>query len=302
MTTSQTNLTKPQHLTSLATSAILVCVELTGTNLQKADRKVSNEVQIDKKAVNKAGRYVKNLLADDGDLKQVTNYRGIFNNWFNKNTYPWGGGWALLPMSRYPEFMQGYEDHVAVYKGVVENFLSKYEDKISNMAFELGTMFDRNDYPTIDELRGRFSMKLYKSEVPLGDFRVQVSQDLADDLYTHYTRQTEGVVTGIVTQQSEELVELMRRISHSCGTTESVGKDGEVKVRRNKIYETTIQQAMQLCDTIAKFNPANSVELIETRDSLDKILRDLNVDALKASDSLRVTTKEKIDDILAKFG
>jgi hypothetical protein len=292
---------KPQHITSLSTSAILVCIEITGSTLQKTDNRVSDEVTQSKKAVQDAGKFVSNLLANDPDHRKVTTYRGIVNNWMRQITYPWGGGWVLLPMARYIDFMKGYENHVNTYTALVETFLAKYDSKVSDMAFKMGDLFNKANYPTVDELRRKFTMKLSKCEVPVGDFRVQVSHDLADELRSYYIKQSEACVMDVVNSQSEMLLDLMERISHSCGMTEVKNEDGTTKLKRNHLYASTIEQVLRLCDTLSSFNPANNMKLEDARAGLQQVFSGMNLDALKESDSLRASTKAQVDDILAKF-
>ena len=64
-------LNKPQHITSLATSGLLVSVEVNVWSATKQDRAISNEVTIAKKADSNAGRFVKNLLANSPDHKAL---------------------------------------------------------------------------------------------------------------------------------------------------------------------------------------------------------------------------------------
>ena len=64
-------LESPNHVVSLATSAVLVNAEVSVWSATKQDRVISNEVTTAKKADHSAGRYVKNLLADDPTHKQL---------------------------------------------------------------------------------------------------------------------------------------------------------------------------------------------------------------------------------------
>jgi hypothetical protein len=58
-------LNKPNHLISLASSGVLVSVDVNVWSATKQDRGISNEVTTAKRADQSAGRYVKNLLADN---------------------------------------------------------------------------------------------------------------------------------------------------------------------------------------------------------------------------------------------
>ena len=75
---------QPSHIISLATSAILVSVDVNVWSATKQDRTISDEVTHAKKADSSAGRFVKNLLADDLFHKRVSNYRQTIYNWLNQ--------------------------------------------------------------------------------------------------------------------------------------------------------------------------------------------------------------------------
>ena len=75
-------LQQPKHLISLASSALLVSVDINVWSATKQDRTISNEVTTAKRADRSAGRYVKNLLADHPKHKAIVNYRQTIYNWF----------------------------------------------------------------------------------------------------------------------------------------------------------------------------------------------------------------------------
>ena len=75
------NLEQPNHIISLATSAVLVSVDVNVWSATKQDRVISDEVTTLKNADSSAGRFVKSLLADDTHHKKVSNYRQTIYNW-----------------------------------------------------------------------------------------------------------------------------------------------------------------------------------------------------------------------------
>ena len=153
-------LNKPQHIISLATSSVIVSVDMSVWTGSKQDRVISDEVTTSKNADRNAGRFVKHLLADDPDHKAVLNYRQTVYNWLQRDTYDWSGSQRILPVISLPEFMKKYEVHRIEFSKLVDSFLAKYPAIVSNMAFNMGDMFQRGDYPSADQLRHKFSMNL----------------------------------------------------------------------------------------------------------------------------------------------
>ena len=295
------SLNKPQHITSLATAGLLVAVEVNVWSATKQDRAISNEVTTAKKADVNAGRFVKNLLANNVDHKNLLNYRQTIYNWMVRTTYPWNKSQDFLPHVSLPKFMQEFHNHQAEFTKLLDTFCANYATTVSNMAFAQGDMFNRNDYPDVSEVRSKFGVTLYTSEIPVGDYRCAIAQDLADDLNNHYNKQAETIVQGILNDQVERLVDVMESLSHCCGVDEYTGKDGEMKQKKRKIYEGTVEKAKEYCRVYKDFNLTDDAKLSEAINQLDMALRGINADMLRDSDAARSQVKDEMEDILSKF-
>jgi hypothetical protein len=295
-------LDKPKHITSLSTSCVLVSIESHVWNATVQDREISEEVTSAKRADKDAGKFVKNLLAKNIEHKAVLNYRQTIYNWMQRCTYDWAGSQRLLPVANLTRFHTEYRDHVQKFNDLVDDFLDKYPSIVSNMAFVQGTMFNRSEYPDVSELRHKFSIDLIQSEVPTGDFRCAISQDLAEDMSKHYERQARRLVEDILSKQTNQLVDIMKSLSHCCETETVIDDKGEVKIRRRKLYDSTLDRARELCETFKKFNLTEDPRLEEARSGLERLLDGVEIEKLRNSETQRVVIKEGIDDILSKFG
>jgi len=294
-------LQKPQHITSLATAGILVSVEINVWSATKQDREISHEVTTAKKADDNAGRFVKNLLADNSLHKDLLNYRQTVYNWMKRRTFDWNKSQSYLPATSLPRFMEEYYQHEQTFGDKLDKFLNEYDSIVSNMAFKQGQMFNRADYPTVDQVRNKFGMRLFRYEVPLGDFRCQISQDLADEMNEHYTRQAQEIVQNILQDQKDRLIDVMQSLTHCCGYDEYKGKDGETKQKKRKIYEGTVEKAKEYCADFRNFNLTGDNELLSVIDQLSIALRGVDADTLRESEATRYSVKESVDSILSKF-
>jgi hypothetical protein len=297
-------LESPNHVVSLATSAVLVNAEVSVWSATKQDRVISNEVTTAKKADHSAGRYVKNLLADDPTHKQLLNYRQTVYNWLRRNTYDWNGSLRLLPVINLPKFKTEFHQHEKSYFALRDAFLDRYPTIVSNMAFKQGDMFDRSEYPSVDQIKDKFRIRLYVSEVPMSDYRCAIAEDLAEDLKLTYQRQiNDEIVPQVMEEISHQFMEVMESISHCCGVDEiSSSSDGEVKTKKRKIYEGTIEKARALCETFRGFNLTNDAEMAQMSESLKNVLNGVVAEDLRESDAVRESVKQGVDDILTKFG
>lgn len=294
-------LKRPDHVVSLATSGILVNVEVSVWTGTKQDREISDEVTQAKKADRDAGRFVKKLLAGVVEHRAVLNDRQTWYNFVERETYPWSGRWRFLPTPRIVGFMKQVEERQAKTEELKDKFRQVYATAVANEAFVQGDMFKESDYPPVDEVMSCFKVRVYTAEVPVGDFRCEISTALANDLAQHYETQAKELVQDIYNKQVEQLVDVMKSLSHCCDT-ETVIENGEMKVKRRKLYDTTLQRAQELCETFKNFNVTQDVRLEQARVELERVLSGVDIETLRNSDTKRVVVKEGVDDILKKFG
>jgi hypothetical protein len=297
-------LANPNHVISLATSAVLVSAEVSVWSATKQDRIISNEVTTAKKADHSAGRYVKNLLADDPTHKQLLNYRQTVYNWLRRSTYDWSGSLRLLPVINLPKFKTEFHQHEKSYFALRDAFLDRYPTIVSNMAFKQGDMFDRSEYPSVDQIKDKFRIRLYVAEVPTSDYRCSIAEDLAEDLKLTYQKQiNDEIVPQVMADIASQFIEVMESISHCCGVDEiSSSSTGEVKTKKRKIYDTTIEKARGLCETFREFNLTNDADLEKASVSLENVLRGVGADDIRESDAVRESVRKGVDDILTKYG
>ena len=294
-------LKKPEHITSLATSGILLRAKVKVWTATKQDRDISDEVTSNKKAARNAGRYTKQLFADVQELRVLLNDRQTWYNFIQRVTYPWDGEWGYLPTSRIPQVMAEINQRKAKSMELLENFINAMPAAVSNEAFVQGDMFNRDDYPTPDEVRSKFRIIVQTMNIPEGDYRVTIADDLAQDLKRNFEAQTRDIIKDIHAKQNDQLVKVLQSFSHCCDS-ETVMEDGEIKVKRRKMYESTLTDALELCNTFAEFNLTNDTRLEDARRDLLRVLDGVTIDQLRNSDTKRTVVKEGVDDILSKFG
>ena len=297
-------LQQSDNIVSLATSSVLVAVDVNVWSATKQDRVVSNEVTSAKKASAESGKFTKNLLANNVFHRDLMNYRQTIYTWLKRGTYRWNQGQDLLPVTELETFKQQYQEHESKFYELLENFCNQYSSIRNNMAFTQGDLFDINDYPSVDEIRTKFNCRLFVSEVPEQDFRCSVSQDTADDLKKQYQKQTEVILQNVIDQQTKSITEVMESIAHCCGFSEHTNAKGETVIKKRKIYDTTITKAQEMCKKFKTFQPletAESRKLVSAVVSLENVLNGVNIERLKESEVTRAEVQDEVNDILSKF-
>tara|TARA_R100001143_G_C3349373_1_gene128629 strand:+ start:854 stop:1789 length:936 start_codon:yes stop_codon:yes gene_type:complete len=297
----------PEHITSLATSGMLVSTDVNVWSATKQDRGISSEVTRKKKANEKAGRFVKCLLVDFPEHKKIDNYRQTIDNWIRRETFRWSKGQNYVFAIDFEKFMSEWNDHKIEFDKLVDKFCHKYPSKVSEMAFEnsgQGEMFDRSDYPSVEEVKHRFGCELYVSEVPECDPRCQISHDLVNDLRDNFARQCDDRIESMIQQQVDMLVTVMESLSNTCGGIEEYKIKGKLHTRKSPINKNTLNKAKDYCKRFKKYtlvdSDANS-KLQSAIKLLDDTLNGVDIETIRESDVVRENVKSSIDDILTKF-
>ena len=303
-------LTLPQHITSLATSAVLLTVDGSCWSATKADQTLAAPISADNGAEENVGEWTHKLFKGDTELKAIHNHRQSVYNYLARpsTAYDWHGSTKLVPASSIEYVLKDLAESKAAYDTKVSTFLDgdtargipSYEDKIANQAFVRGKLFRREHFPSKEAVRAKFSFRWVLGTVREDDFRCAVANDLANDILIHNRRQMMQQADAVGQALRGQLLPLLKSLSHSCAMEES--DDGELRFRR--LHGATVEKALRLCDTVAGFNPGGDTLLADACLSLRGALSRYEGDGLaqlKGSETLREAVKATADDLLSKF-
>jgi hypothetical protein len=289
-------LQKPDYLLSLASAGILVNVECSTWGATKKDNKVTEEVTSAYKSDKDSADVVVNLMANVKEHKEILKYRNDIRNWLRRWTYDWAGSLRYLPTMRIEKFKQEFD---TIYKpeftALTIALVNRYEDIVAEMAFKNGDLFKASDYPSKTEVEHRFKLEMRVIPVPANDFRVQVAQDIADDLKQHYENNANEMVQDIMRDVTEDLTSYIKRVAASCTEPEE-GK------RKPKVYDSTIEGLKELTQTLSKFNVTNDSVLESMRKEAEQVIGNFTAKDIRDSEAVRSSVKNGMDDILSKFG
>jgi hypothetical protein len=285
--------------TDLRSSGILVTCLMHGSTLSITDRAASDDLARDKGADRKSIAVQKKLAESVTELKNLNNLKGTMYNGLNRLTYDFAGDARYLPAGRFEEFAQWWSDLLKEHADRKQKFLDAWPTAIANAAFAasgLGQLFNRNDYPTVEELERKFYVELIQSEVPVGDFRNVLFHEALGDARARLQQHVDQTVKQMLNTQAQQLRAVMESLAHACTLDYEDTPEGK-KVRRNPLREATVEKALALCRTFEQFNPAGSAELEAVRQALASTLTAMPYEVLRTSDSAREQVKEEIDAV-----
>lgn len=282
---------------SIATSAMMVELNISCWTARKLDKNVSKDIDAVKNTKVRAGNYHKHLLAGNPHHEAVVKYAASSRLWNIKQTIPWSdSGPRIVTMENL--FNGGYKQELdnrkAEFERLVDVFLGVYPTLISAAAFQLGDLFDRDEYPTPETIRSKFRFNYTLTPIPTAnDFRIEIGELAKRELIEQYEAAF-----------NERLNNAMRDVwdrLHECLTHMSERLANDEEGKRKLFHGTLLTNARELIDLLAKLNVTGDAKLEEARRDLQNALLNTEIDTLKESDYVRENVKSKVDAILGKF-
>ncbi len=306
---------------SIASSAMIGSLNISVWEARKLDKNTQAEVLANKGAKSRRAATVsKHLFSECPSLEAIKTLRGEARVWFNNATLPWDdNGGRLITTAQYLRVMDQAAKYEQRFNDLLNIFVNVYGTEISKQAFEMGSLFDRSEYPPVSEVRGKFRFALSVSPVPLaGDFRVDIGNEAAAQLKAQYERALAERVSGAVADtwqrvkaQVEWVHERMTAVLEhdpdqveEIPTTDNNGVVVSVEIkkkRRPKLYDSMLEQGLELCAMLRDLNVTNDPRLEAARQDLETALTRVDIGSLKESTELQRATKSAMQDILDKF-
>jgi hypothetical protein len=278
-------------MSGLSKTALLVELNISAWSGRKLDRKVTSEVNTAKVANKDASRVNKNLFAGSDRLAEINNYASTARQEYYAMTLPWStSGTRLLPFVQIFDFKTWAGQKEQEYETMVDKFLQEYSTLISAQAFRLGTMFDAKEYPPATELANKFKFSTVLMPMPeAGDFRIDAEADLAAELKAQYEQAYTERTNAAMQDIWDRLFETVSHLRDKCALEKTIFR------------ESTMDNAMELCQLLTRLNVTGDVQLEERRKELEKALAGTSTEILRADPDNRKSTKEKLDAMLAKM-
>jgi len=272
-------------------SAMLVDLNISVWTGRKQDKKVSEEIDVAKSTKGKAGNYHKKLLSGTR-LDEVQKLVGSIRVWHYEQSLPWSdGGSHLLPMKNFFDYKQRLGEFETQYVEAVEEFLKEYPTLVSAAAFQLGDLYNAEEYPDVEKLRDKFRFRYVFLPVPeIGDFRVDVNEEHKAKIVKQFESFYESKLSEAMSDAWDRLHDCLSKMSEKLA-----GQDKQI------FRDSLVNNAVDLCSLLTKLNVTNDSKLETARKQLESALIGVTPKDLRDDDDLRRDTKAKVDEILSMF-
>lgn len=274
---------------SIASSAVLIDLNISVWTARKLDKNVSKEIDVNKNTTIKAGNYNKHILAGSDQLDAITKLANEIRDWHGRQTLPWSdAGTRLLPMTNFFDYKQQLGIYEAEFKSRINTFIQQYPNIIQGMAFKLGKLFDRAEYPDADKIASKFNLRYTIMPVPeTNDFRVDIADDIRDEMQKEYQKAYEGRVEAAM---SDAWSRLHSTLEHMIDRLSG----DEKKIFRNSL----VDNALELTNLLTRLNVTKDPRLEKARQELEQSLVGVTADELRDSLGARQEILARVNQIM----
>jgi len=278
---------------TLASSAMLIELNISHWIGSKKDKRASDEVAHSNNAIKGSVRAIKDLLHDNADLRAVTRHVSATRDMHSHMTLPWSNsGLRLVSTAQYFKYNQAMTEMQNEFERLVSAVLTNYNDAVIDMQLKLGHLFSHDDYPTLEELTRKFRFKLSYMPLPdSGDFRVDIGNEALAEMKQKYeefyTEQYERAMNDVWTRLHKYLQKMSERLDY---------KEHEKK----KIFrDTLVGNVNEMIELLRGCNVTNSVQMRAMADNLEEAMSGVPPDALREDSTFRAETKAAVDKAIS---
>jgi hypothetical protein len=276
---------------TISSAAMLAELSMSVWLGRKKDKRASDDVTYQSHAAKGVASVNKKLLGDCAELTAIQKFVGNVRTTHYASTMPWSDtGLRLLPTAQYFKYHEQMTALQNEFDRLVQVFLDAYDWEVMQAQTKLGALFNRDEYPTVDSLRGKFAFRLNYIPVPdAGDWRVDMGNEtqnaLRDQYQKFYEKQMHGAMSDLNTRLHEQLLRMVAQLE--------VTPD-----RKGKVYQSTIDNINNLIDLLGATNYTNDPMLQLAEAKLRSALYGADKDDLVRNPAYREATKKQVEEAI----
>ena len=281
--------TLQQNAPTLASSAMLVEVNISNWTGRKKDKRASQDVVAQNAAAAGVANVNKKLLADSDSLRAIQQHVTATRVMHANMTMPWSNsGLRLLPTAQYFKYNQAMTQMQNEFHRLIQEFLDSYNDEVIDVQVKLGDLFSRDDYPTVEALQRKFGFNINYMPLPdSGDFRVDIGNEALSEVQQKYqefyTKQYNTAMNDVWTRLHKALSSMSERLDYTDKENKKVFRD------------TLVSNVTDMIELLRVCNVTNSTQMEAMATRLDEAMSGVTPDALRDDDYFRAETKAAVD-------
>ena len=274
---------------NLSDRALLVHLRVSQWTARKYDKRATQEVASNHGTTTAAGRYNKSLLPMNDYLDRVHKKTTHIREKFYDNTLPWGiEGTMMLPTSNYLQFMTDFRREKSEWWSLVNMFSDNYMDLKDNAKRSLGSLYNEDDYPSVDAIRTKFDIDMAVFPVPSNDFRTNIASDELQKIQQDVERRVQDAQQQAMKEVWTRLFDRVKHMAEKLADPKAIFRD------------SMVDNAREICALLPRLNFTDDPQLEAMRQDVEaKLIK--HPEALRNDPDLRRDTAAEAKAIMDKM-
>lgn len=286
-------------MTDLSTRALLLSLSISQWEGRRFDKQITAEVNNQHGAAADAGRFNKALIEPKAMLG-IGRVVNAARSGFIDRTLPWmNDGSRIANAADYLDITNWLRTKRSEFETEVEAFLAQYPTLVQQSAGRLSGMFKDSDYPSVPELRRKFSMTMNVMQVPnVADFRIDISDAQAEEL----RREISATMTSASDIALQDIVRRVSDVTERMVERMAAYKPGQPGVRAEGTFkDSLVTNVRDLVKQLPNFNLTADPRIDAMVSKLDAMAAH-DPDVLRGNESARKDAADKAQEILNTIG
>jgi hypothetical protein len=270
--------------------ALLVQLNVSQWAARKYDKGASKEITDAHLAAAAAGRFTKSLLPLNDKLDNIHKKTTLIRAKYYENTLPWAiDGTMMLPTSNYLSFMSEFRKEKGDWYSLVQEFYDDYDQMKVDAQRILGSLYKHTDYPTLSELRYKFSMDMAVFPVPSSDFRVSIASEELTRIQQDVERRVKDAEQTALKDVWQRLYDRVKHMAEKLADPKAIFRD------------SMLENTREICALLPRLNFSDDPHLEAMRQQVEESLIK-HPEALRNDPDLRRDTAAEAKAIMDKMG
>jgi hypothetical protein len=239
--------------------------------------------------------HVSKDILESPELKAVSEHDGALKTWVRARCLPSpfkGKGIMILPVRLIQEVAEEVEASKRDRLPLIDRFIEMYETRKGEAKAKLGSGYDAEDYPDVDQVRAAFTFDFQLWELSTPGQLATVNRDL----YQRELAKMQNMWSEASHQVSTVLLQEFRKLTAHLSEKLAPGQDGKTKIFR----DTTVTNLTQWLDLFQSRNITEDTELVQTVERARRLISGIQPDVLRDSDTLRAELATEFAAITAQ--
>jgi len=224
-------------------------------------------------------------------IKKITDILSKAYAFHIENTMPSGTeGDRLITTNLYEKYVQKMDEFKSQFYAEVEKFIPQYPQWIQEARERLKGLFKEEDYPTVNEIRSKFSMTYHFLPMPSSD---HISVNL---------------LNGQLSKVKQSVEEEMKRIQETAMKSlwdriyENISRMAERLSDKDAIFrDSLIENVRDLCEVLKSLNFKNDPDLEAMRQRIETRLAGADPEVLRKFRNVRLEVAQEAKAIVAEI-